>query len=132
MKNGKGLLTLIAALGAINPGTTAAQEGFSKWYFHDRSDGVEVYYAVRVDREEIRVAWKCVNTTSETKACSVGAGGDKTYLCRRDGVGAGVTSSLGERGIVGAGREYVFPSDFACRGKGANEVQPSARIAIER
>lgn len=132
MKMGKRFLMLIAAVGVINPGAAMAQTGFSNWYFHDESDGVEVYYAVRVDRDEIRVAWKCVNTGSEARACSIGAGGDKTYLCRRDGVGAGVTSSLGERATIGAGREYVFPSDFACRGKGANEVQPSARISIER
>lgn len=132
MKLAKRFLVLAAAIVAVNPGAAMAQSGFSKWYFHAESDGVEVYYAVRVDRDEIRIAWKCVNTGSETRACSIGAGGEKTYLCRRDGVGAGVTSSLGERATVGADSEYAFPSDFACRGKGANEVQPSVRISIER
>lgn len=125
-------LSIMGAFALIIPGTAMAQAGFSKWYFHEEGDGVEVYYAVKVDRDEIRVAWKCVNTGTETRACSIGAGGEKSYFCRRDGVGAGVTSSLGERATVGAGREYVFPSDFACRGKGANEVQPSVRISIER
>lgn len=132
MNMGKRILMLVAGVAAANGGTALAQSGFSNWYFHNESDGVAVYYAVRVDRDEIRVAWKCVNNGSETRACSIGAGGDKIYLCRRDGVGAGVTSSLGERATVGAGSEYVFPSDFACRGKGANEVQPSVRISIER
>lgn len=132
MNIGKRCLFLMAVLAAVNPAAAMAQTGFSKWYFQDESDGVEVYYAVKMDRDEIRVAWKCVNTGSEARACSIGAGGDKTYLCRRDGVGAGVTSSLGERATVGAGREYIFPSDFACRGKAANEVQPSVRISIER
>lgn len=132
MKTNRRILMLIAAIAAGHSGSAVAQSGFSKWYFHDESDGVEVYYAVRVDRDEIRVAWKCVNNGSETRACSIGAGGSKSYLCRRDGVGAGVTSSLGERATVGAGSEYVFPSDFACRGKGANEVQPSVPISIER
>ena len=132
MKMGKRILTLMAGMAAVNGGSAAAQSGFSDWYFYDESDGVQVYYAVRVDRDEIRVAWKCVNTVYETRACSIGAGGDKTYFCRRDGVAAGITSSLGERAALDATSEHVFPSDFACRGKGATEVQPSVRISIER
>lgn len=128
----KRVLMLIAGIAAMQCGPAMAQTGFSKWYFHGESDGVEVYYAVRVDRDEIRVAWKCLNTGSETRACSIGAGRDKSYFCRRDGVPVGASFSLGERATVPAGREYVFPSDFACRGTGANEVQPSVRISIER
>lgn len=128
----KSVLMLLAAVSAMHCGSAMAQSGYSKWYYHDESDGVEVYYAVRVDRDEIRVAWKCVNTGSETRACSIGAGRDKSYLCRRDGLPAGASSSLGERATVAAGREYVFPSDFACRGTGANEVLPSVRISVER
>lgn len=135
MKGVKRLSMLVTAVLTANPGAAMAQSsgpsGFSNWYYHEGRNGVEVYYAVRVDRDEIRVAWKCVNTGSEAKACSIGAGAEKSYLCRRDGVGAGITSSLGERATVAPHGEHVFPSDFACRGKGATEVQPSARISIE-
>lgn len=130
MNGTKIVAALAAACGLMLPGVGAAQ-GFSSWYYHGERDGVEVYYAVRVNRDEVRVAWKCVNTTSDAKACSVGAGESKTYYCRRDGVGVGVTSAPGERALVVPNGEYVFPSDYACRGTGATEVQPSARISIE-
>ncbi|MFZ5670911.1 MAG: hypothetical protein ACOY4K_15595 [Pseudomonadota bacterium] len=122
---------LAAACGLMLPASSLAQSGYSSWYYHGESDGVEVYYAVKVNSDELRVAWKCVNTTGEAKACSIGAGDSKYYFCRRNGVGVGTTSSPGERALVRPGGEYVFPSDFACRGTGATEVQPSARISIE-
>ena len=108
-----------------------AQSGFSDWYYFNEAKGVSVYYAVRVDRDEIRVAWKCVNETDTARACSVGAGDSKSYYCRKDGEAIGFTTSLGERATVNAKSEYAFPSDFACRGLGATEVRPSVRISIE-
>ncbi|MDC7683639.1 hypothetical protein PQU92_10145 [Asticcacaulis sp. BYS171W] len=123
-------LALAGAALAI-AGMAFAQSGYSKWYYLNGSSGVDVYYSVRVDQSEIRVMWKCVNTTSTAKSCSVGAGQEKIYFCRANGSGVGSTNSLGERATVNANAEYVFPSDFACRGLGATEVQPSVRISIE-
>ncbi|OYW82259.1 MAG: hypothetical protein B7Z26_03685, partial [Asticcacaulis sp. 32-58-5] len=69
--------------------------------------------------------------TSAAKSCSIGAGQDKVYFCRDNDSAVGSTNSLGERAKVNANSEYVFPSDFACRGLGATEVQPSVPISIE-
>lgn len=129
---GRATAVVMLAAAALGAGPASAQSGgFSGWNLHDRANGVEVYFAYRVDRDEIRVAWKCVNRTGSDKSCSVGAGQNKTYFCYRDGTAVGVTGSLGERATVRAGSEYGFPTDFACRGKGANDVRPSARISIE-
>lgn len=113
--------------------TAALMAQSGGWVFWDRADGVEVYYSVRVQSDEARVAWKCVNTTDADASCSVGAGQDKVYRCLSDGSPVGFTGALGERATVGAGDEYVFPSDSACRGKGATDVEPfGVRISIER
>ena len=122
------LLGLLVAAGA---GPAFAQS--DAWHLYEKSDGVEVYYAVRISRDEARVSWKCVNANSTNRSCSVGAGREKIYRCTRDGAPLGLTNSLGESATVRASGEYVFPSDFACRGLGATAVEPyGVRIHIER
>ena len=117
---------------ALAASSSVAVAQSDQWYFYQEQDGVEVYYAVRVSRDEARVAWKCVNGNDVDRSCSVGAGQDKVYRCTRDGTPLGMTSSLGERATVRANNEYVFPSDFACRGLGATAVEPfGVRIAVE-
>jgi hypothetical protein len=124
-----GRLILASAL-ALTSSAALAQS--SQWYFYKEQSGVEVYYAVQINRDEARVSWKCVNGNAEPRACSIGAGQDKTYRCTRDGSPLGFTNSLGERASVRANGEYVFPSDFACRGLGATAVEPyGVRISIE-
>lgn len=104
----------------------------NSWTFYQKQDGVEVYYSVRISSDEARVSWRCVNTTDENLNCSVGAGQNKVYRCVSNGSPVGFTESLGERASVRANGEYVFPSDFACRGKGATNVEPyGVRISIE-
>jgi hypothetical protein len=107
--------------------------GSDGWTYYDKQNGVEVYYAVRIASDEARVSWKCVNTTGQDASCSVGAGQNKVYRCVNNGSPVGFTESLGERATVRANGEYAFPSDFACRGKGATDVEPyGVRISIER
>ena len=119
------LFTLLLTLAA-----PATPEG---WTYYREADGVEVYYSVRINSDEARVAWKCVNTTDEDASCSVGAGENKVYRCVTNGSATGFTESLGERATVRARGEYTFPSDFACRGRGATQVEPfGVRISIER
>lgn len=111
---------------------SAAFAQTDQWYFYQKQDGVEVYYAVRINRDEARVSWKCVNANSEARSCSIGAGQDKVYRCSKDGSPLGLTNSLGERATVPSNDQYVFPSDFACRGLGATTVEPfGVRISVE-
>lgn len=125
------ILSSFAAAAAFAFTALAAPQS-GGWTYYDESDGVEVYYTVRIDRDEARVAWKCVNTTSQDASCSVGAGQNKVYRCLNDGSVVGFTEALGERATVRAGGEYAFPSDYACRGRGANTVEPfGVRISIE-
>lgn len=117
--------SLLAAFAA----TAAFQSG--GWTYYSAADGVEVYYSVRINSDEARVAWKCVNTTGTARSCSIGAGRNKVYRCLNGSSQVGVTEALGERARVRAYNEYVFPSDGACRGLGASTVDPSAQISIE-
>jgi len=121
-----------AVVPVILAGASRAYAQSDVWTFYNKQDGVDVYYAVRINREEARVSWKCVNANSTDRSCSVGAGQDKVYRCTRDGSPLGLTNSLGERATVRAHSEYVFPSDFACRGLGATVAEPyGVRIHIE-
>lgn len=120
----------VTLLGAVATPVGATQ---SRWIFYDRANGVDVFYSVVIRADEARVAWRCVNNTDEQRSCSVGAGRDKAYRCTNDGLPRGITSMPGERASVPPKGEYVFPSDWACRGLGANEVEPyGVRISIER
>lgn len=114
-------------------GFSPASAQVDQWLRYERQDGVEVYYAVRINRDEARVSWKCVNTNASARSCSIGAGQDKVYRCVRESSPLGFTNSLGERATVPANGEYVFPSDFACRNLGATAIEPyGVRIKIEQ
>jgi hypothetical protein len=120
----------IASILALSSSAAMAQS--SQWYFYKEASGVDVYYAVRLNSDEARVSWKCVNKTAEAVSCSVGAGQNKVYRCVRDGTPLGFTEALGERASVQAQGEYAFPSEPACKGKGANQVEPyGVQISIE-
>jgi len=125
---------IVSAMVAIVTATAPlALQSNAGWTFYQEQNGVEVYYSVRIASDEARVAWRCVNTTAEDLSCSVGAGENKIYRCVNDGSPVGFTESLGERASVRANGEYVFPSDFACRGKAADHVEPyGVRISVER
>lgn len=124
-------ISLIAVSAAFLCGFSAPPA--DGWSFYGKQNGVEIYYAVRITSDEARVSWKCVNTTDLDASCSVGGGQNKVYRCVNNGSPVGFTESLGERATVRANAEYAFPSDFACRGKGATGVEPyGVRISVER
>lgn len=126
-------MSIMIALGLAAALATPPGPQSSGWTFYDESDGVEVYYSVRLNADEARVAWKCVNTSGSEASCSIGAGRNKAYRCLSNGVPVGFTEALGERATVRAGGEYAFPSDSACRGRAITSVEPfGVRISIER
>jgi hypothetical protein len=122
---------VIASIMALSASAAMAQS--PQWYFYKEVSGIEVYYAVRINPDEARVSWKCVNKTGDAVSCSVGAGQNKVYRCVRDGTPVGFTEALGERATAPARGEYAFPSESACNGKGASQVEPyGVQISIER
>lgn len=140
-KNSVGSFIMGALLGAICLTANAAGpgNGYTDWLPYSSQSApwnstswVDVYYAVRIDKDEIRVKWKCHNRSNETLACSIGAGKNKRYDCYSYSNKIGTTESLGERTSLSPGREKVFESDWACRGLGASRVSPAVSINIER
>ena len=105
--------------------------GYSDWEQQYRGDYVDVHYAYKASDDEVRVVWRCVNHSNKDMSCSIGAGGDKEYQCWKGNTTLGSTRMPGERATVRAGRTYTFPSDWACRGKGATSVAAITRITIE-
>lgn len=127
------MLRKLSCIIALICGCSSVSAQGDQWIRYERQNGVEVYYAIRINRDEARVAWKCVNTNPSARSCSIGAGQDKVYRCVRDSSPLGFTNALGERAAVPANGEYVFPSDFACRNLGATSVEPyGVRISIEQ
>lgn len=125
-----GTLAVTFILGFANSAAVAGE--WSEWYRYSSEGPINVFFKTKVSKDEIRVAWKCENWhRSQTFSCSVGAGLDKEYRCLRGGVFVGNTGALGERATVKAGGEYVFPSDWACRGLSADSVQPTVKIAAQ-
>lgn len=123
------IIPILLAIAALTAPSGPQSGG---WVYYDEADGVEVYYSVRINSDEARVAWKCVNTTSSDASCSVGAGQNKVYRCLSNGLPVGFTEALGERATVRAQGEYAFPSESACRGKAVTGVEPfGVRISIE-
>jgi hypothetical protein len=108
--------------------------GWGQWLELKSRDGVTVSYRLKIERDELRVQWKCSSQTGKRKACSVGAGSNKTYLCTRGSNGnvVGQTSSLGERGTVLPFKEHMFPDESACHGLNADYMKaPLVEISIE-
>tara|TARA_R110000772_G_scaffold41479_1_gene96215 strand:- start:1862 stop:2947 length:1086 start_codon:yes stop_codon:yes gene_type:complete len=104
---------------------------YASW---NKNARVDVYYATRADKDEIRVIWKCDNRSNEQIACSIGtANANKSYTCYKGGHVVGTTGSLGERGAVAPLGDKVFPSDWACRKLGgADSLVPKVNVGIDR
>lgn len=119
------------ALGLAVSSTSALAGDWSDWQLYSQAtpmNPVSVYYNTKVNSDEIRVAWRCVNEGSEPRSCSIG---DKHYECFSGYSNVGSTGALGERATIPGGGEYVFLGEGACQGLGADSLNPSARISIE-
>jgi hypothetical protein len=119
------------ALGLAVSSTGAMAGDWGDWQLYSQAtpmNPVSVYYKTKVNSDEIRVAWRCVNEGSETRSCSVG---DKHYECFSGYSNVGSSGALGERATIAAGGEYVFLGEPACQGLGADSLNASAQISIE-
>ena len=126
----------IAMLGlALAVSSTGAMAGdWGDWQLYSRAtpmSPVSVYYKTKVNSDEIRVAWRCVNEGGETHSCSVGAGNNKVYECFSGYSNVGTTEALGERATIAAGDEYEFISEPACQGLGADSLNATVQVSIE-
>ena len=132
----KSIVSLCFAL-AIAGATTCAiaqDNSWSDWVQLRRAtplSPVSVYYKTKVNNDEIRVVWRCVNEGSEVKSCSVGSGQNKIYNCFSGYSNVGTTEALAERATVAPGDEYVFVSEPACQGLGADSLNAEVQVTIE-
>ena len=132
MFKGIAFLASISVVALATPSSLNAQTGYSDWIRYGTFDGVNIDYATRVDRDEIRVLWRCQNFNGYAISCSIGAGENKKYVCQKGTTRVGETGSLGERRTIEAQGEGTFPSDWACRGMAATGVSPVVKVSIER
>ena len=130
----QGTIFLFALIASMAVTGARADDGWSDWVEVRQATPlvpVSVSYKTKVNNDEIRVAWRCVNEGSEPKACSVGAGGNKVYNCFSGYSNVGTTEALGERATIAPGDEYVFVSEPACQGLGADSLNAEVQTSIE-
>lgn len=128
------LSCLMALAGAAATSGASAQDGWSDWVEVRQAtpySPVSVAYKTKVNNDEIRVVWRCVNEGGEPKTCSVGAGENKLYNCFSGYTNVGTTEALGESATVEPGSDYVFVGEPACQGLGADSLNAMVQVSIE-
>lgn len=125
-----GVAAILMAVVAGSP--AAAQSPWSSWQFHSNGFGMEAYYRTRVSGDDMRVQWRCTNSTDQRRACSVtGENRRKTYHCFDGLTNLGETYGSAERSDVPPNGEYDFVSEMACGGLGATSLRVEAEVRFD-
>ncbi|MGY4516245.1 hypothetical protein [Lysobacter sp. HA18] len=130
----KPLGLVLFAVAVASSSSASAQDAWSDWVPINQAtpmSPVVVSYKTKVNKDEIRVAWRCENLSSTAKSCSVGAGRSKVYNCFSGSSNVGTTSAPGESATVRPNDEYVFLGESACAGLGADSLNADVAISIE-
>ena len=107
-------------------------DDWGNWQEYRTVNGVITFYRIKADEDAVYVQWKCQNLTSVPKSCSIGGGESKRYRCTK-GYGSGVlgeTRALGEKEFLRPNQSFVFGSEPACRGLGASNAWPDAKVVV--
>lgn len=126
------VMGVLAAIAAVGGSSAAAQSNWSGWQFHSNGFGMEAYYRTQVSGRDMRVQWRCTNSTGEVRGCSVtGENRRKTYHCFNGLTNLGETYGVAERADVPAGGQYDFISERACGGLGATSLRVDAEVRFD-
>ena len=121
----KKIAMLALGLAVSSTGAMAGDWGDSQLYSQATPmNPVSVYYKTKVNSDEIRVAWRCVNEGSETRSCRWATSTTSASRLQQ----RRLERCPGERATIAGGGEYVFLGEPACQGLGADSLNASAKL----